>query len=52
MSVFPEDHGFYLKKYKRCFTFKSNLNIKNLNVCFNKKTDFILYKVIVDKGRP
>ena len=27
----------YLKKYEGCFTFKSNLSIKNLNVYFDKK---------------
>ena len=34
-----------IRKNKLCFTVKSNLNIKNLNKYFNKKSDFILYNI-------
>ena len=34
---------FILKKLEQRFTFKSHLNMKNINVNFNFKTDFILH---------
>ena len=44
-NVFVGRSCFFIWKNKRCFTFKSNLNIKNLHMYLNKKTDFIMYNI-------
>ena len=43
-SFFSVNHCFYQKKKERCFTCKSNLNIKNLDAYPNKKS--IAYCII------
>ena len=48
-QFFSVDHSFYLKKQERCFTFKSNLNIKNPNVFVNKK--MISYCIIFETNK-
>ena len=68
LRVFSVDHGSYLKNQKRCFAFKSNLNMKNLNIYLKLISYGIIFKtnifmkwlsawllsvkVMVDKGRP